>query len=972
MTQDASRPVSTSLAEDLRRCVQRDRLVLWPDPHDHYTPFVDRLASARRNGALPYDVLGFRGSFLALMFELGPLTGGVDRPALVLHLPGQTLAGIEASPLLELVVTGKPFERALVDVVQDAATGKVRPEQIAAFNSQATVTLDGADAWLQGQLDEVAVGFGGRLRAMSPLTIIEDLLSNEGVIAPRLGIAEDVGHLWHRLMAAIGISEEWQRETVGEERLEAHDVAFAAASWVLAVEYAHDLRRPPYNRLLNATLALPTGIVDACRQVAVALRERYPAFYKRTADETEVRLADEIERAHAEDLGSIDTFRFEERAVLAAALVSLGERAWAMAAEWSDMRTASGSFWLRDDPSRLSAWQLVDAASRLGMALMAAGPKLRVGGNIETLEAAVARYVAVGAAVDQAHRHLEQRRVALLYPQLPNFEALRACLDAMRVEWRTWADSWARDFSALCAGQGFLPPIAMQQRHIFDDVVRPLTQEAGLTAYFVVDALRFEMAEELLRALGDEPTMTAELTARLCELPSLTAVGMNVLAPVANGGKLRPALKDGAFLGFSTGEFRVATPDDRRRAMHDRVGGTTCPMISLDTVLDRDTAALKNTIKQARLLVVHSQEIDIAGESGAGPAVFDGTMQKLRAAWHLLRDVGVRRFVFTADHGFLLLDGVGAPSPANGMNNERSGTAQPHGRKIDPKRRHVYSTVPADHPGEVRVALSDLGYDHVEGYLIFPETTAVFDQGRRPIGFVHGGNSLQERVIPVLTVTHEKEARGKVEAFVVASEKAEGVAGMHCVAIEVGLATRGSLGFGTVGELELALQPVDAPGVQVELCQVRGPARLGSGAVTATVGQRFELFFRLTGNTDALAAIEVYHPSKEYSVAAAIPAQFFEVAATRSTTVTVDPPVIAGRKLDWLEKLPEGNVRQLFEHLAAHGTVTEVEAATILGNPRAVRRFALEFDELATRVPFRIRIDVVGGVKRYTREGAQP
>ena len=31
---------------------------------------------------------------------------------------------------------------------------------------------------------------------------------------------------------------------------------------------------------------------------------------------------------------------------------------------------------------------------------------------------------------------------------------------------------------------------------------------------------------------------------------------------------------------------------------------------------------------------------------------------------------------------------------------------------------------------------------------MFPETTAVFDTGRRAMSFVHGGNSLQERVIP--------------------------------------------------------------------------------------------------------------------------------------------------------------------------------------------------------------------------------
>jgi len=59
---------------------------------------------------------------------------------------------------------------------------------------------------------------------------------------------------------------------------------------------------------------------------------------------------------------------------------------------------------------------------------------------------------------------------------------------------------------------------------------------------------------------------------------------MNVLAPVADRGKLRPAISDGVVLGFSTGEFRVSDPESRKRAMHDRVGGPTCPLLTLEDV----------------------------------------------------------------------------------------------------------------------------------------------------------------------------------------------------------------------------------------------------------------------------------------------------------------------------------------------------------------------------------------------------
>ena len=68
--------------------------------------------------------------------------------------------------------------------------------------------------------------------------------------------------------------------------------------------------------------------------------------------------------------------------------------------------------------------------------------------------------------------------------------------------------------------------------------------------------------------------------------------------------------------------------------------------------------------------------------------------------------------------------------------------------------------------------------------------------------------------------------------------------------------------------------------------------------------------------------------------------------------------------------VPEPGVRQVFEHLAAHGTVTENEAAAMLGGARGLRRFALQFEAYAQKAPFDVRIDVVAGVKRYVREGS--
>jgi hypothetical protein len=952
MTPSDLGPVSAALEADLRTWVRRHGIVLWLDLDNHYSGFVDRLVRMKDEGSIAYEIRAFRGSHLELLLDLEPLESGVEKTPLVIHLPGFNEDSIRETPLLEFYFAGARYRKAVGTLLSEAAGANVRPEQIKAFRDRGAFTLEEADAWLMDLLADREGGLVSHLRALSLPAVIDDLLGG-GFVASRIGSAEELTILWERLAAWTGLPESWRGDALPPGTPRAEDVAFAAAGWALAVEYVEDLKRPPVAARLQAARDLPRPVVEACRALATHLRERHRGFYRRTADETEAILRDEVEIAKAEDLGKIDTFRFEEDKVLLGALEALGRGDWEPVSAWASARDAGESFWLRDDPSRRSAWLLAADAARLGLTIKAAGDSLDARGDMDR---AIERYTSLGAAVDRAHRHMEQRRAALLYPPLPEFESLRANLDRARSLWRDWADRWAVDFNALCKARGFLPDARFQQRTIFDEVVKPLAQETGTTAFFVVDALRYEMGEELFGLFSDARATTPILWARLAELPTATEVGMNVLAPVADRGRLCPVIADGVVLGFSTGEFRVSDPDSRKRAMHDRVGGSTCPLLTLEDVVTRESMSLKQSISRARLVIVHSDEIDRAGERGAGPAVFDQVLQKLRAAWKLLRDVGVRRFVFTADHGFLLID-------------EGGRTAQSHGRKVDPKRRHVFSSVAADHSGEVRVPLADLGYDSTD-QLMFPETTALFDTGRRPTGFVHGGNSLQERVIPVLTLVHRTAVGGTNTRYIIHATAKEGVAGMHCVETTVLAPPQGELAFGGVSEVELSLRAPELPEVHVEPCQARGKAKVSAGAIVATVGETFELFFRLSGPSETRVLIEIYHQGAEADVVPFVVDGRFAVTAFRGTQ---EVPTRAGTieaNLTWSSNLPEGGVRRLFEHLAAHGAVTEDEATAMLGGPRELRRFAIRFEEFAAKLPFEVRIDVIGGVKRYVRQGS--
>lgn len=965
---DLGGPVSTALEEELRDDVRRNGLVVWLDSSGHYTRFAERL---EQSDGLGYAVRRYRGSFLELMLELEPLTGG-ERINLLLHVPGYNRDTIKKTPLLELYAAGKSRAKALDTVIRNAAAGQVSSEQIDTFLAAGEQSLEDADRWLASQLEagaETGDAFAASLRLLGPRGVLGDLLAGGA-------LARDDEALWRQWGVWVGLPAAW-RESMLPPRPQPLDVAATVAGWILAVEYVHDLRRAPVSALLEGAQELARPVLETALELARQLRGGDAAFYRQAAEEAEELLADEVKAARAEDLGRIDTFRFEEDVVLDAALDALGDEAWQRVAEWAARRVGDdrkGTFWLQQDSHRRRTWELIELAAKLGLRIEEAG-ELPIE---EGLEAAVEAYAQLGAAVDRAHRLLVERRPTLLTPELPKFDTLRRRLGAMQVHWRAWADEWSRRWNTLCRREGFLPPPALQQRELFDQVVAPLAAQ-GLTAYFTLDGFRFEMAAALFEQLQATPASQVKLAARLAELPTVTEVGMNVLSPVVRGGRLAPAgLEAGSdakkkIKGFASGEFRVADRETRRRAMHGRVGGSRCPRLSLDEVTGRSVASLRRSLSQARLVLITGREADRAGENELAPWVLEDVVNKVRTAWQFLRESGVRRFVITSDHGFLLLDATARRVPIE------------HGRRLDPKARYVFSAVAADEDEKVRVSLAELAYDDAEGYVIFPESTAPFNARGRDKGYLHGGNSLQERVVPVLTVVHRAAAGGAAERFELVAAARSGEASMHRLEARARARDQGRLDFGALASLELALRVPEDPLVRVELFEARRGATLQDGLVKARIDEDFELLFRLVGARESRVRVELYHPGVEAEVEPVSPAARFAVTALRPPERRpVEGDVESGRPSDepaasqvdeppasdWLDDLPTG-VRQVFAHIENHGAIVETEAAAMLGGQRGLRRFSRRFEHHAASAPFDVRIDVVAGVKRYVREGGE-
>lgn len=299
-----------------------------------------------------------------------------------------------------------------------------------------------------------------------------------------------------------------------------------------------------------------------------------------------------------------------------------------------------------------------------------------------------------------------------------------------------------------------LPP----QTHSFKDAVLPYLPRSSAqgaaphsssVAYLLIDALRFDLGKDLQRLLSAPGLgLQVHLEARSATLPSITPFGMASLMPGAEAG-----------LGVTVdGDPVLAGKVLRDVVARKKLMAEAFPLAQpQDYQLDKlPTEATLRTRLQAgtRLFVVRDSQLDAFGEVDAAPAIatFGLVLDQVARATQRLLAAGIERVVIATDHGFLMLPGdsankVAAPTPGTVMLKSRfwMGELPTHGLPLD----------------ALSVSLPDARLGNPDGQqwsLLFPPGRALFTMPGGNSNYTHGGPTLQERVVPLLTVTRHPEA----------------------------------------------------------------------------------------------------------------------------------------------------------------------------------------------------------------------
>ncbi|MFN0154671.1 MAG: PglZ domain-containing protein [Gaiella sp.] len=701
------------LAAELAKKVSQNGVVVWQDPEREYAEVAASLC--------PSDAcfVAYEGSWYALRREVEPLLAGDGPPKILIYAPARAPA---EDPLEELRAAGSSYTRRLSTLAKDALKGQLSDQRLTEIGNQARTLLE-AEAALTGDA-------GGDVRLIGVLGA-----SDARTMALRILTGERA--------AEIDAADAW---VAAAEFLSAQVGGTLSGSADELVRNA--LRQMVLTETAVATDGLPKALSSAWVQVNAEQRRRttelltawrvdpfHRSGYGEHAHAVDEELGLAVALPWTDGLAScvataaIEDLAFDE----AVRRLEAGEArdAGALAEQrlrispWVDPQGPSGDGWA----TRARQWRAVQGTSELLGAVTEADPAGSSPGAL------LEWYVDVGWKVDRAHRRFEiaGNDLRILGTLEPSFTAARVAYDQ-------WLDATLLTFSSAIENSGFGVGSLVRQGDIHTKWVRDAPFPV---AYVWVDALRFELGADLcdgLRADGH----TAELHAACAAVPTITPVGMANLTPAAGAG-LSVEL-DGGDVVIRVDGSRVANVPERlarlRAAHGDHVLDRT-----LDAVAGQGEKELKRALGDADLLLVRSQELDSAGESGmlnAAWSQFNAVLELLRNLVARLGQAGVRRIVIAADHGFVTLSrGLG---PDRAIDPPPGGTGDLH-------RRGWIGKGASTTQSTLRVALASTGIPS-DLDLIVPRGLAVFRAGGSK-QFFHGGLSPQELAIPVIVVDTE-------------------------------------------------------------------------------------------------------------------------------------------------------------------------------------------------------------------------
>ena len=272
---------------------------------------------------------------------------------------------------------------------------------------------------------------------------------------------------------------------------------------------------------------------------------------------------------------------------------------------------------------------------------------------------------------------------------------------------------------------------------------RHISNAKERTVVIISDAMRYEVGQELLRRMQDDPKCTAKMDVQLSVLPSYTRLGMAALLPhrtLTMTDDFR-VLADGILCDSLAG---------RQSVLQNHELNGVC--VQFDDIKNLKKNDLRNIFTGKQVVYVYHNQIDARGDKvNTEDEVFVACEEAIQEIITLIGKINANanthHFVVTSDHGFIYKrdkvtesDKIGGVKGINAFIN----------------RRFIVAQEPVLDEGVAFMPMSLLLGNDDTKIVSYPVSSNVFKVAGGGQNFVHGGSSPQEMLVPVLDIKMER------------------------------------------------------------------------------------------------------------------------------------------------------------------------------------------------------------------------
>jgi PglZ domain len=533
------------------------------------------------------------------------------------------------------------------------------------------------------------------------------------------------------------------------------------------------------------------------------------------------------------NLGIRDTFPFEERSFLELAMNAIKKD------DTDTVRTIlsqhANSVWIGKGESQ-AQWMLVRSALSL---IEACGDYERqLSDHSRNINNLIDYYINSLREADRLQREFEQAVADFIDAH----SIMGGIIDQARGRYRRLTEKVQDVFIRHFSQTGWPPSKHLANTDVFDKLVAPKLQESGKrVAYFLLDALRYELGVALEKQLAED--CQVELRPAFAQLPTITSVGMASLLPEA--GKNLSLAKQDSYIVPMIGDAKLTNVNQRMDLLRKRYGERFTQMSVGDFIRTK-----KNIPETVDLLVLRSVEIDsqleVAPETALG--LIHDIMKRIRVAIHKLKGIGFEEVVIATDHGFFL-------------------NTQAEAGDVCKKPPGNWNSV------HNRFLLGDGTQDNAN-FVLSSEQLGIrgdFSQAAGPLGLVsyrsgelyfHGGGSLQECIVPVITARLRAKKEQEVQAKIVLEYK-NGATRIttRLPVVDVFLELIVGTLFSQEKDIEILLEAHDKKGQVVGEAKPGGPVNPATGTITLRPRERFQVTMKMQLEYEGKFTIKALNPT---------------------------------------------------------------------------------------------------------------